>query len=92
MTRDPFDAALAAYGLALADEPTVGTVTVGVVNGESVGYSSLPYDAVISLWLKGEAPAITALPEPENFILDAWILTEVCEDEPATLAAAFGTR
>ncbi|QZP08326.1 hypothetical protein [Caenibius sp. WL] len=89
---DPFDAALAAYGLALADEPTVGTVTVGVVNGESVGYSSLPYDAVISLWLKGEAPAITALPESENFILDAWILAEVCEDEPAMLAAAFGAR
>ena len=55
-----FDAALAAYGLALAGEAAVGTVTVGLVKGESVGYSSLPYDAVITLWLKDEAAAITA--------------------------------
>lgn len=87
-----FDAALAEYGLALAGNASVGTVTVGLVHGGSVGYSSLPYDAIISLWLNGAAPAITALPEPANFNLDAWILTEVCEDEPATLAAAFGTR
>ena len=87
-----FDAALAEYGLALAGNASVGTVTVGLVSGGSVGYSSLPYDAVISLWLHGEAPAIAPLPESAGFILDAWILTEVCEDEPATLAAAFGTR
>ena len=87
-----FAEVLAEYGLALADKASVGTVTVGLVHGGSVGYSSLPYDAIISLWLKGAGPAITALPEPANFVLDAWILTEVCEDEPATLAAAFGTR
>lgn len=92
VSPEAFDAGLTASALALAGNAAAGTVTVGMVNGESVGYSSLPYDAIVSVWLKGDAPAITALPAADSVTLDAWILTEVCEDEPATLSAAFGTR
>ena len=88
----PFEASLEAYGLSLAQNASVGTVTAATAKPGMAGYAAFPYDAMVSLWLKEGQPAVDPLPETPDFEIAAWVLTEVCEDRPETLAAAFGQR